>query len=821
MTRKAAALALLLIAFSGQAAFALPMIPADAPQPGLLGNSIIDIIFENGIVWMATGDGLAISLDTGKTFQTFTTESGLVTNEPSAVIVLPNRVWVANSHSQFIDGFNIPFGDGFNSTADTGLTWDTIAPLEASKVGRLAYDFAYTGNGLYAATWYGGLIASFDGGQNWEHLYLSNLDSLDWVADSTADLQSGLYFSCVGDTLHADTLVVWAGTAAGIQKFLYLPKRVKLGGKKIYDIVGRSDTIFLAHEGGITRTDSSLATYTTVDMGSGLPSNEIRRLLWSNETVLAGAFDPGNDYGLGIYYSNTAGDSWQPVGNASFDGENSGVRDFRQRGGLVYAAAGDSGTFYSDDDGLTWQRIYPEPAITDLTNPVNQVYSVDATLDSIFFGTKAGLVRASYSYTPPFSITGSTLETFPDNDSSGSFVSLVRVNEGPPHYTWVGLKPQTAGGNEAAWFINSIGERSLIIASNPGEDQIAINDIIATDTVSAIATGVGLVAHDNSGDRQNTFFYSLVDTASGFTLNSFEMLSVNVIDGRMFAGAQGGVGYRRTNIDWRVRLPNLSPNKHDLAVVYNVGNQKITGNFVVAMEQHVTPEIGGVRDTVIWAATRVTGSSQQNGVSYTKDFGQNWEFGLDGELVWNFAFDDISGDVYAAASSGLYRFEHDTGEWFKEDIVDMMTQDTIVSTTEVFAVAVAGDKLLVGTGLGLATRDREPGSPWAITRVFKETESASDVFASPVPFSPLDNNGRMSFHYHVEQDAYISVEVYDFAMNLVKTVTESRFRSGGADYFETWDGYNESGDMVALGMYFFKVSYSTGEVHWGRLAIVP
>jgi hypothetical protein len=151
----------------------------------------------------------------------------------------------------------------------------------------------------------------------------------------------------------------------------------------------------------------------------------------------------------------------------------------------------------------------------------------------------------------------------------------------------------------------------------------------------------------------------------------------------------------------------------------------------------------------------------------------------------------------------------------------MTSQDTIVSTTEVFAVAVAGDRLLVGTGLGLATRERMPGSPWTITRVFKDTESADDVFASPVPYSPLDNNGRMSFHYRVERDAYITVSVYDFAMNLVKTVAESRFRAGGSDYFETWDGYNDNGQMVAIGMYFFKVAYSTGKVRWGRLAIIP
>ena len=108
---------------------------------------------------------------------------------------------------------------------------------------------------------------------------------------------------------------------------------------------------------------------------------------------------------------------------------------------------------------------------------------------------------------------------------------------------------------------------------------------------------------------------------------------------------------------------------------------------------------------------------------------------------------------------------------------------------------------------------------WAITRIFKETESEDEVFAAPVPYSPINFNGRLSVHYHVTNSSDVTVEIYDFSMNLVKRLADGKPRSGGSDYFESWDGYNDRGDMAATGIYYIKVSFSTGEEKWGRLAI--
>ncbi len=63
-------------------------------------------------------------------------------------------------------------------------------------------------------------------------------------------------------------------------------------------------------------------------------------------------------------------------------------------------------------------------------------------------------------------------------------------------------------------------------------------------------------------------------------------------------------------------------------------------------------------------------------------------------------------------------------------------------------------------------------------------------------------------------------------MNLVKRVIdnepfEPNFYPTAGYGRRTWDGLNGKGDEVAVGVYYFKVEYSTGEVRWGKLVVIP
>jgi len=837
--RRILGLSIVVILIFARPGFGWKMYSTDAPDSGLLNNSFIDILYNDDTVWVASNHGLSYSPDLGRTWFTLTTQTnpGLASDQPSALYGRPGYLWVGGSHAEAYEGINYPFGDGISLSTDGGGTWETFAPSEAAGFGKLVYDLTGADSSVYAACFYGGLIVKHGSDTTWHHLFFAPVDSADWAYDEWPDLNSGRYYSCAADTTHADTLIVYGGSAYGINKFYYLPKRIKLGGDKIYAIVPAGGYIYLANDGGVTQTDTLLSKFYSTDQTNGLGSNLVEHLANYGNRIWAAVFDPADSSGLGLYYIDNPESAWtvmaqDTVGPSNFWSQNTpglftgaatGIYDFAMRDDTVqsvlYAAAGDSGLYRTADTGATWERLYIDPLDTDQSSPRNQVYSIDITDDSIFLGTKAGLVVAAY--TPPFTITYDSLMTFPEDDTSGSFVSFVRhQNSDSASFTYVGVEPQTQSGNSALIFldpdtVNSTRGTALLVG---GVDfHVKVNGAYLTEGLSSFATSIGLFKSLNYPSVLSIAKYAVADPNSGRTLDSYDFLCVNNFHQRLYTGTTGGFGYRVASNEWKIFIANTDPLTHDLAVGLRYENVDLPGDWVVALA--VQPY-----DTsaVLWAGCRRVPdtTAQVNAVGFSTDYGATWNEVLTNLQVWNFAFDP-SGTAYVAASEGLFSAAPPWDDWKQEALIDPVTKDTIDANTEVYAAEVVDSVLFVGTELGLAIKHLNPDSSWAITRVFAPTADNEDVYAAPVPYSPLNNNGRLSLHYHVDADAEVTVEIYDFAMNLVRVVTEDRFRAGGADYFETWDGYNGRGDMVATGFYYFKVSYSTGQERWGRLAIIP
>jgi len=846
MTAVKTACLLLAILIMATPSPAWKMFSADEPDTGLLSNSFVDIVYADGTIWIATGSGLSYSTNQGFSWFTRTTETnpGLSSDEASALFSRPGQVWMAGSHFEPFEGVNYPFGDGISLSTDDGLTWETFSPPEASSFAKLAYDLAGNDSSTYAACFHGGMIVRHDPDTAWEHVFYSAADSLDWVADQWADLPSGRYYSCAVDTTHADTFVVYGGSARGINKLLYLPKRVRLGGKSFQDIEAVGDLIYLAHEGGITQTDTLLDKMYTADMTNGLGSNRVEKLISFNNRLYAATFDSAGQNGTGLYYlenpqtewtvlrDNLTGppDLWLKEDTNLFEGENAGVFDYdifeNVDGTILYIAAGDSGAMRSVDSGQTWQRFFVDPLDLSLSSPRNQVYSIDVTTDSMFLGTRAGLVIASYS--EPLAFPYDTLVVFAESDTTGSMVSFVRHQDSDSaSFIYVGLEPQTDTGSAGVLFLDPFidpldPDSNVQIRKTVHLYKTRLNDMYITEVFSLLAADSGLYFDPNLVEPALISRYNVVDNEGIFTLNSFAFNSVGYIDGKLFTGSSGGYAYgikeEGEPLEWYVSLGKSDPKKRDLGIALTHQRTGLPGDWVVALDVQKYDT-----GAVLWAGCRSvptdTLDSDSNAVGFSHDYGDTWNKVLVNKRVWNFGFDDSV--AYAAASEGLYRAMPPWEDWERVEIVDPVTGDTIVEETEVFAVEVIEDNIWVGTELGLARRSVDPDSSWEITRVFKETEEDDEVFAAPVPYSPINNNGRLSIHYHVDRSAEVTVEIYDFAMNLVKTVAENRARSGGSDYFETWDGYNGRGDMVATGIYYIKVLYSTGDTKWGRLAIIP
>ncbi len=223
----------------------------EQPDTLLASNVVIDIIEHNGGVWFATGEGVNFSYDDGVTWLLYNKDNGLVSDDISALYSQKGRIWIASNHDS-LGGDNTRYilSDGLSYSADNGDTWQTINFGSSGLnipyvlgVGTTIYDI--TGHvdddrdmeWLFFTAYYGGLLASQDGGMNWRRIYPTTSDSL--VIDS---LMRGLggtitnsmrYFSCAADTSHGDSLFLWTGTAGGVWQYVYAKPSQKLYSRYI------------------------------------------------------------------------------------------------------------------------------------------------------------------------------------------------------------------------------------------------------------------------------------------------------------------------------------------------------------------------------------------------------------------------------------------------------------------------------------------------------------------------------------------------------------------------------------------------------------
>jgi hypothetical protein len=149
------------------------------------------------------------------------------------------------------------------------------------------------------------------------------------------------------------------------------------------------------------------------------------------------------------------------------------------------------------------------------------------------------------------------------------------------------------------------------------------------------------------------------------------------------------------------------------------------------------------------------------------------------------------------------------------------------SSIEYFAVEIVGNEVWAGTENGTVVLDRN-GNLISVRRSFKEVTTSDaggegGAYATPVPFSPNISAGGIRFHYTPPVSGPVTITVYDYANNVVKTVTDGAHRDADRQYDESdiWDGRNGAGDVVAVGTYFFVIEYSGGETHWGKLVVIP
>ena len=831
--------------------------------PGLASSVAIDITAHGADsvgVWLATGRGISYSFDDGENWYTYNRLHGLPAENLSAIFSVGGLVWVASNHNEFIQDRLMTLSDGLTYSDDDGETWTTIDfgstglnipyviggdrtifDITGHKdIGFLNHRVNDTTDWLFASAFAGGLLASQDGGLSWRRIFASRMDSIQYSYTTEAPSLRNRYFSCVADTSHGDSLFLWTGTAAGVFQYVFAPPRTKLYSHWINGLAfcdncssGEGSRLFAGGDNGLSLGSAAGGRFESRFEIDGLPGREVSALVSIGVNVLAGTVDPTADTSTGLAISTDQGDTFGEV-SGPWMGADATVSDFAKINGRVYAAAQHAGLFVSADSGLTWSEV-----------PLNAWYSNQRLLranalavldDTLLVGTDSGLIALTLD------AGGAILDTahqpFFDTDTTSTKVVRIRIQwfenaTTPGTYdsaiVWTVHRPLDLSGTPM------VARRAQSGTWTHFRRDVGVYDInFFSDTVFAVGeTGIWFSPR---GEEMTNFFWArlyLNDYPDTTVLDNLDQDTVTAMEVRgdtvVFGCSNGLAISHNRGSTFRIYRPNTDTLSADFVVnhTYLTSLGGLAGDFIPSLAVQY-------RDSTparVWAGAR---PAEMGGIGIS--FGEydstgimKWQTVYEDDFAWNFEFMDDT-TIFAATSSGLLMtvdsLQRLSTEWDTVALIDTTSGETLVAAgTSVYGLSLVGPYLWVGTDDGTVRINRNDLSDQQLFLRVDLTTPADEVYAFPVPFRPTQGQ-TVDFHFVVDKAGNVTVAVYDFAMNLVATPINNLYYDAGiypsqGHQGNTWNGYNDKGDLVAVGVYYFKVVFESGETRWGKLAVIP
>jgi hypothetical protein len=850
----------------------------DEPDTTYATNVVIDIVKHGGGIWFATGAGVNFSLDGGDTWLLYNTSNGLVGNDVSAMYSDGQRLWIATNHIGIVNGGEEVFSDGLSYTIDSGQNWvhpdysDTSHfPPFVEGPYRTIYDISgardFQGaDWVFATAFAGGVFCSNDNGIHFKRLFATRDDSLNFE-DAYNGLDSLWWrnrsFSVVADTSHGDSLYVWVGTAAGVLQYVYLIPKDKFSAQRIQDVAicqscsgSGNNYAWFGGVNGLTGGHSTGGSFWTVFPfdGFGLGTAQTTAIDEFGGTLMVGLSDSNSANSQGLFLSTDQGRTFSSASLDSAKGLNRRVNDFAIVRDRVYLAGEEAGLWVSEDTAATWHRLYLDSAATSLANVRNITHSVEAISDTLFVGTDSGLSMLFLDPTGGIDSTRHYLTNKPDSSSNG--VQQIKVQLFTDSLTLV-------NDSFAIWSINrpvnGVGVSSVSVSFDRAESW---NYYIVGGTTYDIGpvnapkdiiknvyfvgpTGVKVVSMGVNPDAvENAIIADAVDTTNLLSTDTVYSV-VTKGDTIIFGGDRGAAISKDRGRNYRVYGSNLDPLKADLVVSYTVNTTinndstgataGLIGNFIPALGIRYRP---GTTAQII-ASCRPT-TSGGNGVSVggvvpvydTLGVQIGYKYRWDVVYLKNFAWniESLGDTLLMATDDGLILGWNLNDPPYSDKGFDTLAfrnadgKDLILPGTPVFAARVADPNLWVGTDDGTV---RISVADLSDQELYIRTDPADEVYAFPVPFSP-NRDDPVRFHFKVPTTGPVTLEIYDFAMNLVATPIDGTTYEAGVyppgpsgDQRPYWNGRNDRGDLAAVGVYYFKVTFADGDYSWGKLAVVP
>jgi len=294
---------------------------------------------------------------------------------------------------------------------------------------------------------------------------------------------------------------------------------------------------------------------------------------------------------------------------------------------------------------------------------------------------------------------------------------------------------------------------------------------------------------------------------------AFSILAVN--DSTLYVGTAGGIN--------KTTDGGVSWTKFD----HTNQAYPISGNFILSIKKNDF-------DNSIWAATwKANGGTEYYGVSTTKDNGLTWINYLSGEQVKDFTFKyngstgNYSGaDIFAATGDGVFRSSNNGSSWISAPEIRDNNSGVFLTTKDFLSAAVnrrsdGTSDIWLGSVDGLASLNEFTGfwtGTWKVYLTSAKLQTASETYAFPNPFNPGLQVIRIK--YATTQSANVTIRIFDFGMNLLRTVIENNSRPASDKNMEVWDGRDQHGKVVPNGVYFYRIDLGTGNPLFGKIMVI-
>jgi len=843
----------LLLAASASAG---PAMSYDHPDTAFASNVAIDIIRHANGIWLATSNGLNYSLDSGRTWLLFNSGNGMVSSDVSAVCSIGDTLWVATNHTQEVQGSPVSYSDGVSYSADQGQSWtrvrfDLLTPPIDYVYGafRTIYDIAGARNRVFFSAFAGGLLSSADGGLTWRRLFASKADSINF-SDFYGGLVGSLslrneYFSCVVDTSHSDSFFVWAGSAGGILQYIFLEPKDKFYASQVHALAVSPDSnyLFVGGNDGVMSRGTRLGRQFVSPLG--IDGDAITTMSTVGGRLLMGVYS-GSAANPSSPFLLSSDDNGRSFSEVSLTPSAGMIHEFATVRNRTYLAA-DSGLFVSADSGSTWSHIWVDSSDVTPANRRNVVNGLSPLGDTLWLGTDSGVVILRMDSTGV--IDSSAYHVFAESASSGSRVIRVRAQSfgSDSLVVWTVNRAASPSGtpivsrwssqdpsewvpyqvNEITNDVGFVGDSVLILQKN-GVRLTRNGSDPAGYMVVQDSTDNSIIVSDNSLTSTRDSVFCMLLSGDTLVLGTGRGIAVSVNRGRSFKVIRAQLNRQ---------VPDVVVNYTYLNTLNTIPGEGstagMTGDFVPALSIQYVPDstarifascrrVDYGADGVSWG--RVVLDTVNNVVVHR----YRWDPIYTEGFAWNFeSLDDTT--LLLATDYSLLVVAH-PGSTDLQTVDSLVFksksgQDLLFKGTPVYSVRADGDLVWVGTDDGTIRISRDSLSA---ARLYIVTDPVDEVYAFPTPFSP-QRDERVRFHFKLNAAAYVTLEVYDFAMNLVSRPLDNVHFAAGVyppgDPEDSerpyWDGRNGRGDSVAVGVYYFKVTYSTGEVKWGKLAVMP